>query len=120
MIDVPLLIGYEMGNGRFHTNINAGPVINIYSWQKGEVLDANGQPVTITTGKSNSTYGFKTNTGLGFMGAVSFYYKLTENLHLMAEPYFKYTFSQMNRTELTIRQKYNTIGLKVGLRLDIP
>jgi hypothetical protein len=119
-IDVPLLIGYEMGNGRFHTNINAGPVINIYSWQRGEVLDATGQPVSITTGKSNSPYGFKTNAGIGFMGAISFYYKLTENLHLLAEPYFRYNFNQMNKENITFKQKYNTLGLRLGLRLDIP
>jgi len=26
----------------------------------------------------------------------------------------------MNRTELTIKQKYNTVGFKLGVRLDIP
>jgi hypothetical protein len=119
-IDVPLLIGYEMGNGRLHTNINAGPVINIYSWQRGEVLDATGQPVSITTGKSNTPYGFKTNAGIGFMGAISIYYKLTENLHLLAEPYFRYNFNQMNKENITFKQKYNTLGFRLGLRLDIP
>ncbi len=119
-IDVPLLIGYEMGNGRLHTNINAGPVINIYSWQRGEVLDANGQPVSITTGKSNTPYGFKTNAGIGFMGAISIYYKLTDNLHLLAEPYFRYNFNQMNKENITFKQKYNTLGFRLGLRLDIP
>ena len=38
-IDIPLMIGYEMGNGRFHTNLSAGVIVNIYSWQKGDVLD---------------------------------------------------------------------------------
>lgn len=33
-IDIPIMIGYELGNGKLHANINAGPVINIYSWQK--------------------------------------------------------------------------------------
>lgn len=119
-VDIPLMIGYEMGNGRFHTNINVGPVINIYSWQRGEVLDKNGQPVSITTGKSNSPYGFKTNAGIGFMGAVSVYYKLTEKLHVLAEPYFRYNFNQMNKENITLKQKYNTIGVRLGLRLDIP
>jgi hypothetical protein len=119
-IDIPLLVGYEMGNGRLHTNINIGPVINIYSWQKGEVLDANGQPVSITTGKSNSPYGFKTNAGIGFMGAVSVYYKLTDRLHLLAEPYFRYNLSPMNKEGITFKQKYNTVGFKLGVRLDIP
>ena len=119
-IDIPLMIGYEMGNGRLHTNINVGPVINIYSWQRGEVLDANGQPVSITTGKSNSPYGFKTNAGIGFMGAVSVYYKMTEKLHILAEPYFRYNFNQMNKENITFKQKYNTIGVRLGVRLDIP
>lgn len=119
-VDVPLLIGYEMGNGRLHTNINAGPVINIYSWQKGEVLGTDGKPVSITTGKSSPAYGFKTNAGIGFMGAVSFYYKLNDRYHILAEPYFRYNFSQMNNEAQTFRQKYNTLGLRLGIRMDIP
>lgn len=117
--DIPLLVGYELGNGRLHANINVGPVINVYSWQKGEVLDTALQPVSITTGKGNSTYQFKTNAGFGLMGAVSVYYKLNDKLHLMAEPYFRYNLSPLNKDNLTLKQKYNTVGLKLGLRVDL-
>lgn len=118
-IDIPLMIGYELGNGKLHANINAGPVINIYSWQKGDVLDASGNPVSITTGKSSSPYQFKTNAGVGFMGAVSVYYKLNNKLHLMAEPYFRYNLSSMNKESITLKQKYHTAGLRLGIRLDL-
>jgi hypothetical protein len=118
-IDIPLMIGYELGNGKLHANINAGPVINIYSWQKGDVLDASGNPVSITTGKSSSPYQFKTNAGVGFMGAVSVYYKLNGRLHLMAEPYFRYNLSSMNKESITLKQKYQTAGLRLGIRLDL-
>ncbi len=118
-IDVPLLVGYEMGNGKFHANINAGIIVNIYSWQKGEVLDASYQPVNITTGKTNSPYQYKTNIGMGFMAAASFYYKLNEKLHVLAEPYFRYSLSPMSKENLTFKQKYNTAGLRLGLRLDL-
>lgn len=118
-IDIPIMIGYELGNGKLHTNINAGPVINIYSWQKGDVLDASGNPVSITTGKSSSPYQFKTNAGIGFMGAVSIYYKLNDRLHIMAEPYFRYNLSQMNKESITLKQKYQTAGLRLGIRLDL-
>jgi len=118
-IDVPLLIGYEMGNGRIHTNINAGIIVNVYSWQKGEVLDASFKPVSITTGKSNSPYQFKTNMGIGFMAGASVYYKLNEKAHLLAEPYFRYNLSPMSSDKLTFSQKYNTIGLRIGLRIDL-
>jgi type II secretory pathway pseudopilin PulG len=118
-IDVPLLIGYEMGNGRFHTNINAGIIVNAYSWQKGDVLDSAYRPVSITTGKTSSPYQFKTNIGIGFMAGASFYYKLNEKIHLMAEPYFRYNLSPMSKEKLTLTQKYNTAGLRLGLRVDL-
>lgn len=118
-IDVPLVLGYEMGNGKLHTNINAGVIVNAYSWQKGEVLDANLRPVNITTGKANSQYQFKTNIGVGFIGSVSLYYKLNEKLHLMAEPYFRYNLTPASKEEITFKQKYNTAGLRLGLRLDL-
>jgi hypothetical protein len=118
-IDVPLLLGYEVGNGKLHANINLGPVVNVYSWQKGEVLDTSLQPVSITTGKGNSPYQFKTNAGFGVMGAVSLYYKLNEKVHAMAEPYFRYNLTQLNKENLTLKQKFNTVGLKLGLRVDL-
>lgn len=119
-IDIPLLVGYELGNGKLHANINAGAIINAYSWQKGDVLDTSLMPVNITTGKTSSPYQFKTNVGVGFMGAVSLYYKINYKLHILAEPYYKHNFSPMNKDNLTLKQKYNTVGLKLGIRIDLP
>ncbi len=118
-IDIPLVVGYELGNGKLHANINAGAIVNIYSWQKGDVLDTAGIPVSITTGKESSPYQFKTNAGMGFIGAVSIYYKLNDRLHLMAEPYFRYNLSPMNKESITLKQKYQTAGLRLGIRLDL-
>ena len=118
-IDIPVSVGYELGNGKLHANINVGVIVNVYSWQRGDVLDTAYQPVNITTGKNASPYGFKTNVGAGFIGAISVYYKLNDRLHLMAEPYFRYNLSQMNKENITLRQKYHTAGLRLGIRLDI-
>ena len=118
-IDVPIAMGYEMGNDRVHININAGVMVNIYSWQKGSMVDEADNIINITTGKTNSPYGFKSNIGLGLTGGASFYYKLTNRMHLLAEPYFRYNLSQATRSELSLKQKYNTAGLRLGLRLDL-
>lgn len=117
-LDIPLMIGYEMGNSRLHVNFNAGAIVNLYSWQKGDVLDTAYKPVNITTGNNTSPYQFKTNMGIGFIGAISVYYKLTTRLHLLAEPYFRYNFSPASKADLTLKQKYTTTGLRLGLRLD--
>ena len=118
-LDIPLLIGYELGNGRLHANINAGAVVNIYSWQNGETLDTSFAPVSFGSDKTNSPYQYKTNAGIGFMGGVSVYYKLNDRLHLLAEPYFRYNFSPMNKEILSIQEKFSTIGLRLGLRIDL-
>ncbi|MES2430061.1 MAG: outer membrane beta-barrel protein [Bacteroidota bacterium] len=119
-LDIPLLMGYELGNGRLHVNINAGAMVNIYSWQRGEVLDTNYLPVSITTGKSSSSpYQFKTNVGMGLTGGVGVYYKLTNQLHIWGEPYFRYNLKPMSKQSLTLEQKYNTIGMRFGVRLDL-
>ena len=118
-IDVPIVFGYELGNGKIHANINAGVIINIYSWYKGDVLDSLYQPVTITTGKGNSIYQFKNNIGVGFLGSISVYYKMTDNLHLLLEPYFRYNLSPMSKQNLNLQQKYNIAGLRAGVRFDL-
>ncbi len=116
-IDVPLLIGYELGYGRFHANINAGAVVNIYSWQNGETLDTTFKPVSFGA-KENSPYQYKSNIGIGFMGGISFYYKLNDRYHLLAEPYYRYNFSPMNKENLSIQEKFSTMGIRLGLRID--
>ena len=118
-IDIPLLIGYEIGNSRLHVNFNAGALVNIYSWQNGETLDTSFLPVSFSTGKSNSAYQYKSNVGIGFTSAVSFYYKMNDRLHLLAEPYYRYNFSPMNKDNFSIQEKFSTIGLRLGIRVDL-
>ncbi|MEO6404697.1 MAG: hypothetical protein ABIY51_11215 [Ferruginibacter sp.] len=119
MADIPLVVGYEMGNDRLHANINAGVIINVHSWQKANVVDTSNNPIDVSTG-TNTPYSFKTNAGVGFIAGVSVYYKLNDKLHLMAEPYFRYNLSQANKTGITLKQKFNTAGVRLGVRLDIP
>jgi len=93
-------------------------VINLYSWQKGELLDTAFQPVSITTGKGVPAFQYKTNIGVGFTAAASVYYKLNDRLHLLAEPYFRYNFSPMNKEALSLQERFTTMGLRLGIRID--
>ncbi len=118
-IDIPLTVGYEMGNGRLHTNINAGAMVNISSSQKGFMLDNNGNVVDISSNKSSSVYQYKTKAGVSFIAATSVYYKLNESLHVMAEPYLKLSLSPMTKPEISLKEKFHTAGLRVGVRMDL-
>jgi hypothetical protein len=118
-IDIPLTIGYEMGNTNLHVNAYAGAVVNVYSWQKGDMLGVNLQPVSITTGKAADAYRYKTNIGVGLTAGASVFYKLNDKLHLMAQPYCRYNFAPLNNTTLSLQEKFFTIGVRLGIRIDL-
>jgi len=118
-IDIPLTMGYEWGNRNFHTALHAGIIANIYSWQKGSVIDTAYKEINITTGSLSSPYQFKTNIGVGFIASASLYYKINDKMHILAEPYFRYNLSSVNKEEITLRQKFNTAGLRLGIRYNL-
>jgi hypothetical protein len=118
-IDIPIQAGFEFGNGRLHTNISAGALVNIFSKQTGNAVEPNGNIINLSSSKTSSQYQYKSNVGISFLGSVSIYYKVNEKLHLMAEPYIRYSFAPMTKAEITFKQKFHTAGLRFGLRWDL-
>ncbi len=118
-IDIPLQAGFEFGNGRLHTNISAGALVNIVSKQTGNAVEPNGNVIDLSSSKTSSQYQYKSNIGVSFLGSVSVYYKVNEKLHLMAEPYLRYSLSPLTKPEITFKQKFHTAGLRLGLRWDL-
>ena len=76
-------------------------------------------PFPLLPVRDNRPIGFKTNIGLGFTAAASIYLKLNDRLHLLGEPYIRYNLSPANKADITLKQKYTTIGFRLGLRLDL-
>ena len=117
-IDLPVSLGYELGNGRLRANINAGVILNLRSWQSGSTIDENLLPVNLNA--ANTVYQYKTNAGLAFTGAVSLYYRLTDRMHLLAEPYYRHNLSPISKEAGPVQERLRIMGLRLGLRMDIP
>ncbi len=116
---IPIQLGYELGNGAWHGNISAGVQVNIWSKQTGNVINQKGLAENISTNTSNSVYQFKTNNSVSFLGSASVYYKLNDNMHLLAEPYIRYGLSPITKSDITLKQKSHTVGLRLGVRWDL-
>jgi hypothetical protein len=112
-IDVPILIGYEWGGDKFRASINAGLILNTYSWQQGETLDTNYIPVAFN---SKTTIGFKQNIGLGLYAGISLNKKIGTDTELFFEPYFRHNLSNMTKTRSAFNQRFNAAGLTIGIR----
>ena len=100
-------------------NINGGVIFNLFSTYKGDILDKNMQPVDLNESTLENRYKLKGNIGMGYTGGVSVYYNITERLKVLAEPYFRYNISPMNQESSQFKQRYNTIGLRAGIRADL-
>lgn len=104
-LDIPILVGYEVGNDRFKAAINTGVILNAYSWNKGSYSTSNGNP-------------YRQNTGTSLYLGLCFTHALSEQFSIFAEPYVKYRTSNMTNDHQPFTQKINTAGLSIGLRYN--
>jgi hypothetical protein len=116
--DLPLTVGYQFGNDDdWKIGINAGVVINMSSWYEGVVLDTSLATVPITKGSSNSVY--KNKIGLGLIGGISIMKKLSDDIQIFAEPYFRYNLSNTTTPNAPFNQKFSIGGIQLGVRLNL-
>ena len=114
--DIPITVGYEFGDEDLKFGINAGVVVNLSSWYQGVILDSS--LATVALDKSgNSVY--KTNIGMGLYGSFSVVKRLSDDMHVFVEPYFRYNLSNMTTAQSKYNQKFSLGGLSIGLRLNL-
>ncbi len=114
--DIPVTVGYQFGNEDLKFGINAGVVINLSSWYQGVILDSS--LATVTLNKSGNNV-YKSNIGLGLYGGFSVVKRLSDDMHVFFEPYFRYNLSSMTTPQASFRQRLSVGGLAVGLRINL-
>lgn len=115
--DIPITIGYQFGNDDLKFGINAGVIVNLSSWYQGVILDSS--LATVPLAKDNSSMVYKSNIGLGLYGGISIVKKLSEDMHIFAEPYFRYNLSNMTNEKASFKQRFSLGGISVGLRFNL-
>ncbi len=118
-IDLPISIGYGWKINKWDFIANAGVVMNISSFYKGDILNSDLQPIAMNASTLSKTYQLKTNIGLGFIGSMSIVRQLNNKFSVFTEPYFRYNFSLMNKETTHFKQRFTTTGLRLGLRMNL-
>lgn len=114
--DIPVTLGYQFGNDDLKFGVNAGVVFNLSSWYEGVILDSS--LATVTLNKTGNGV-FKSNLGLGLYAGFSVTKRLSEDLHVFFEPYFRYNLSSMTTAGAKYDQKFSLGGVSLGLRLNL-
>ena len=115
-IDIPFLLGYQLGNDDFKIGINAGLIFNLSSWYTGMTLDSTLN--TIPLNKSSNLV-YKNNTGVGLYAGLSLTKRVNFNTSIFAEPYLRYNLSDMTTPGSVYKQRFSIGGLSLGLRFNL-
>lgn len=117
-VEIPILLSYEFGesNSKWKYAINTGAIVNITSWYEGRTLDTNYKMVSISNKSANSFY--KQNIGLSLYGGFSILRKVSDNVDVFAEPYFRLSLNKIESSS-GFNQKFNAVGLQVGARIKL-
>ncbi len=116
-VDIPVTVGYQFGNEDLKIGINAGVIFNVSSWYQGVILDSSLATVPLVKGSPAMIY--KNNIGLGLYGGISIVKRLSDDMHVFAEPYFRYNLSNMTTPQSSYNQKFSLGGISIGLRLNL-
>ncbi len=118
-LDIPVLVGYQFGtkDDDLRIGINAGVIVNVSSWYQGVMLDSALATVPIAKGSSNMVY--KDKVGLALYGGISIVKKLSDDMQVFAEPYFRYNLSNTTTPNAAYNQKFSVGGISLGVRLNL-
>ena len=114
-LDIPLLASFEWGNANLQTSFTTGVIINLHSWQQGDVLDTSYTPISM--GKNNEV--FRSNIGIGLYASFSLLKPVGNRTTLFAEPYLRYNISSMTNSNRPFNQRFHAAGINLGLRYKL-
>ena len=114
MLEVPVLAGYVVSGRRLRLNVNAGPVVNLYTAVDGQYIHpAFAQPRRLSEGT-----GYRSNIGLGWTASLTTTYLVGKNrtTQLLLEPFFKSYPVSFTAGDAPLSEHYWLAGLQLGLR----
>lgn len=115
-LDIPLLASYELPLGRSTLMINAGPVINLTSSSRGQILDPLLIPRNITIGEPNYLKAYKNNLGLSVYLGAGALIPFNKYFSGLIEPRFMYRIKPVTIDSYPIKENRHFAGINLGIR----
>ena len=120
MLDIPFLLGYEIGGNKLSISINGGAYLNLLFRQKGDFLSPQDmRPVHFDSSNPNAYAAFRQQVGLGWYGSMGFAFRASHKLQILVEPHFKIFPKPVTLDQFVLEQRYMTTGVFVGVRAQL-
>ncbi len=117
MLEVPVLASYTITGRRLRLNVNAGPIVNLYTAVDGQYLHPGfAEPQSLNDGA-----GYRSNVGIGWTTSLTTTYLIGKDrtTQLLLEPFFKSYPGSFTARDAPLSEHYWLAGLQVGLRKSL-
>ena len=115
-LDIPLLASYELCMGRAIIMLNAGPVINLTSSSRGQILNPSFIPQHITAGDQNRLDAYKNNVGLSVYLGAGALIPFNKSFSGLIEPRFLYRIKPVTQDYYPLKEHRHFAGINLGIR----
>lgn len=115
-LDIPLLASYELCMGRAIIMVNAGPVINLTSSSRGQILNPSFIPQHITAGDQNRLDAYKNNVGLSVYLGAGALIPFNKYFSGLIEPRFLYRIKPVTQDNYPLKEHRHFAGINLGIR----
>ena len=119
IVDLPIILGYELEYKKFILSFNGGPHINLYFESEGDFLSPELEPVSFSSDDPDGIRAFRNHLGIGWFTSVGLQYKVSPKINLLFEPYFKMYPKGFSRSQYIVEQQYLSTGFSIGIRQRI-
>ncbi len=116
MVDIPLLIGYQVDLQRWSVYLKSGITPTVFQKQSGYVL-GEGESSRLDFGGNDDPYHSGMILNLELAGGVS--YQLDETIHLLVEPSFRSNISSLYKGDFPLTEKRKILGISAGIRIKL-
>ncbi len=109
-LEIPVLFGYSFNNRKFDYTLHGGIIAGILLNRKGKTISLSDNSAVSVESEPMQ------NTSLIMYGSLAMHYKFSQQFGIVAEPYIKTQVNSLFESSYPISQKYNSFGVKIGLR----
>lgn len=120
LISVPFSFSYTFKWKSFDVSLQPGIGLNLSARHKGSILDLNDAPASFSSDDTNSRFNiYETQVGTFAFLNFQIAHPLHKKLDLFVEPGFIHYFKPFNKASYPVDQKYQSVQLKIGVRIKI-
>ncbi len=112
LLDVPLEAGMEWRGKRAGLSVHAGLSVNLLFWKSGRMYADPDRPADIGDIVPRP---FRSRVGWSGVAGIQGFYHLNTRTRIFAEPYFRHIVRPVSDPQYPIVQRYNLIGLRIGM-----